>query len=58
MAQDCHCWSLGWMGWRDLKALPAPWFDELARILAMVEEGGVCLEGLLDAYCYDPQGWW
>ena len=39
----------GW-GWRKLKALPEPWFDELGRILAMVEEGGVWPDGLLDAY--------
>ena len=39
----------GW-GWRELKALPVSWFDELARILAKVEELGVWPEGLLDAY--------
>ena len=38
----------GW-SWRELKALPEPWFDELARILAVVEEGGIWPEGLLDA---------
>ena len=39
----------GWE-WRELKALPPPWFDGLARILRMVEEEGVWPEGLLDAY--------
>ena len=39
----------GW-GWRELKALPAPWFDGLARVLRLVEEQGVCPDGLLDAY--------
>ena len=39
----------GW-GWRDLKALPLPWFDGLARILRLVEETGVWPDGLLDAY--------
>ena len=39
----------GW-GWRELKALPLPWFDSLACILTLVEEGGVWPEGLLDAY--------
>ena len=43
------CGLDGW-GWRELKALPVPWFDELARILTQVEEDGVWLEGLLDAY--------
>ena len=39
----------GW-GWRELMALPAPWFDGLARILRMVEADCVWPEGLLDAY--------
>ena len=39
----------GW-GWRELKALPAPWFDCIARILCMVEADGVWPEGLLDDY--------
>ena len=39
----------GW-GWRELKSLPVPWFDGLARIFAKVEELGVWPEGLLDAY--------
>ena len=39
----------GW-GWRELKVLPVPWFDGLARILSKVEETGVWPEGLLDAY--------
>ena len=39
----------GW-GWRELKTLPAPWFDGLASILRMLEAGGVWSENLLDAY--------
>ena len=39
----------GW-GWMELKSLPLPWFDGLARILAKVEELGVWPEGLLDAF--------
>ena len=39
----------GW-GWREMKALPEPWFDELARMLAVAEEGGTWPEGLLDAF--------
>ena len=39
----------GW-GWRELKALPVSWFDELARILILVEHTGVWPDGLLDAY--------
>ena len=39
----------GW-GWRELKALPPPWFDGLARIPRLVEEQGIWPEGLLDAY--------
>ena len=39
----------GW-GWRELKSLPVPWLDGLARIFAKVEELGVWPEGLLDAY--------
>ena len=39
----------GW-GWRELKALPAPWFDGLARILCLVETNGVWPAGLVDAY--------
>ena len=39
----------GW-GWREFKALPASWFDCLARIFSKVEDVGVWLEGLLDAY--------
>ena len=38
----------GWV-WRELKVLPAAWFDGLARILSKVEEVGVWPEGLLDA---------
>ena len=33
--------------WRELKALPAPWF---AHILRKVEDDGVWPEGLLDAH--------
>ena len=39
----------GW-GWRELKALPVSWFDELARVLTVVEDTGVWPDGLLDAY--------
>ena len=39
----------GW-GWRELKALPVSWFDELARILTLVEDTGIWPDGLLDAY--------
>ena len=39
----------GW-GWRELKVLPVSWFDELARILTVVEDLGVWPDGLLDAY--------
>ena len=38
----------GWE-WRELKVLPVAWFDELARILAEVEDTGVWPDGLLDA---------
>ena len=39
----------GW-GWRELKVLPVPLFDELSRILTLVEDDGVWPDGLLDAY--------
>ena len=39
----------GW-GWMELKSLPVPWFDGLARIVTKVEELGVWPEGSLDAY--------
>ena len=39
----------GW-GWRELKVLPTPWFDGLARILSLVEDTSVWPDGLLDAY--------
>ena len=39
----------GWE-WRELKALPVSWFDELARILTKVEDLGVWPGGLLDAF--------
>ena len=39
----------GWV-WRELKVLPVSWYDELARILAKVEDFCVLLGGLLDAY--------
>ena len=39
----------GW-GWRELKVLPVPWFDGLARILSKVEETGVWPEGLLESH--------
>ena len=40
----------GW-GWREFKVLPVSWFDGLARILSCVEDSGIWLEGLFDAYC-------
>ena len=39
----------GW-GWMERKVLPVSWFDELARILSLVEDTGVWPDGLLDAY--------
>ena len=39
----------GW-GWKELKVLPVSWFDQLARILTLVEDYGVWPDGLLDAY--------
>ena len=39
----------GW-GWRELRVLLVPWYDDLARILTMVEDTGVWPDGLLDAY--------
>ena len=39
----------GWV-WRELKVLLVSSYDELARILAKVEEFGVWPDGLLDAY--------
>ena len=33
-----------------MKVLPVAWFDGLARVLSKVEETGIWLEGLLDAY--------
>ena len=41
--------SLDGRGWRELKVLPLPWYDELARILTKVEDVGVWPDGLLDA---------
>ena len=38
----------GW-GWKELNALPSPWFHGLARFLRLVEETGVWPDGLLDA---------
>ena len=45
----------GW-GWREMKALPVAWYDQMARILSKVEEVGVCLDGLLDAYIAKADG--
>ena len=42
--------SLDVWGWREMKALPVSWFDELARILVKVEDLGVWPDGLLDGY--------
>ena len=39
----------GWV-WRELKVLPVSLYDELARILAKVEDFGIWLDGLRDAY--------
>ena len=39
----------GW-GWRELKVLLVSWYDGLARILSSVEDTGIWLDGLLDAY--------
>ena len=39
----------GW-GWKELKVFPVSWFDQLARILTLVEDRGVWPDGLLDAY--------
>ena len=39
----------GWE-WRELKVLPVSWYDQLARILAKVEDFGIWPDGLLDAY--------
>ena len=39
----------GW-GWRELKVFPVTWFDQLARILSLVEDTGIWPDGLLDAY--------
>ena len=40
--------SLDSWGWRELKALPVSWFDELARIFTKVEDFGVWPDGLMD----------
>ena len=39
----------GW-AWNELKALPLPWFSDLAILLELVETSGVWPQGLLDAY--------
>ena len=39
----------GWR-WRELKVLLVSWFDELARILSLVEDTGGWPDGFLDAY--------
>ena len=44
----------GW-GWREFKALPVSWYDELARILSKVEDIGVWPDGLLDLHCHESQ---
>ena len=47
--------SLDGREWRELKALPVSWFDELARILTKVEDLGVWPDGLLGClYYHDP----
>ena len=35
---------------KELNVLPVSWFDELARILTLLEDHGVWPDGLLDAY--------
>ena len=44
-AGSLDCWA-----WRELKVLPVSWYDELARILAKVEDFGILSDRLLDAY--------
>ena len=39
----------GWR-WKELKVLPVSWYDELARVLAKVEDFCIWPDGLLDAY--------
>ena len=39
----------GW-GWREFQILPVSWYDELARVLTLVEDSGVWPDGSLDAY--------
>ena len=48
--KDATAGSLDGSVWREFKALPVSWLDGLARILSRVEDTGVWLEGLLDAY--------
>ena len=48
--RDLSAGSLDGWGWRELKVLPVSWYDELARILAKVEDLGVWPSGLLGAY--------
>ena len=50
LRKDVSAGSLDGWEWRELKALPVSWFDELARILTKVEDLGVWPDGLLDAY--------
>ena len=38
------------VGWRELKVLPVSWYDQLALVLGQVEDFGVWLDVLLDAY--------
>ena len=45
---------LDWWGWREFKVLLVSWYDGLARILTKVEDVGVWLDGLLDAYITLP----
>ena len=48
--KSANAGSLDGWGWRELKVLPVAWFDELARILTLVEETAVWPDGLLDAF--------
>ena len=42
--------SLDVLGWWEFKAFPVAWFDIPAVVLTRVQEEGVWLEGVLDAY--------
>ena len=55
---DAAAGSLDGWSWRELKVLPVAWYDQLARILAMVEDTGVWPDGFAGClHCHDPQSW-